>query len=50
MPNEVIKRVEQLGRTDNRPEFLVFTDLHRKEMPDVGKWGQTSERYQTYDS
>ena len=32
MPNEVIKRVEFLGRNDNQPEFLVFTDKHGEEL------------------
>ena len=33
MPNEVIKRVEYLGRKDNQPELLVFTDKHGEELP-----------------
>ena len=33
MPNEVIKRVEFLGRKDNQSELLVFTDKHVKELP-----------------
>ena len=33
MPNEVIKRVEFLGRKDNQPELLVFTDKHGEELP-----------------
>ena len=32
MPNEVIKRVEFLGRKDNQPELLVFTDKHGEEL------------------
>ena len=31
MRNEVIKRVEQLGRNDNIPESLVATDKHVEE-------------------
>ena len=34
MPNKVIKRVEELGRNDNQPEILVFTDKHGEELPD----------------
>lgn len=26
MPDEVIKRVEQLGKTDNQPNLLINTD------------------------
>ena len=33
MPNEVIRRVEFLGRKDNQPELLVFTDKHGEELP-----------------
>ena len=33
MPNEVIKRVEFLGRKDNQPELLVFTDKYGEELP-----------------
>ena len=34
MPNEVIKRVEQLGRKDNQPRILIFTGKHGEELPD----------------
>ena len=33
MPNEVIKRVEFLGRKDNQPELLAFTNKHGEELP-----------------
>ena len=33
MPNEVIKRVEYLGKKDNQPELLIFTDKHGEELP-----------------
>merc|ERR1712214_65841 len=33
MPNEVIKRVEYLGKKDNQPEILIFTDKHGEELP-----------------
>ena len=33
IPNEVIKRVEYLGKKDNQPEILIFTDKHGEELP-----------------
>ena len=37
MPSEVVKRVEQLGRRENQPEIVVFTDKNGKEYQDDPK-------------
>ena len=37
VPNEVVKRVEQLGRCDKQHELLIFTDKHGNEYKDDPK-------------
>ena len=36
MPDEVVSRVEQLGRKDGQPNLLVFTDKHGENLLDDG--------------